>query len=68
MDLERVIHTFVTSGLDYCNSLYVGLDQSSIKHLNLVQMLLLTSWLKKKIETISTGFLFNTGLILKFYC
>ena len=36
-DFERVIHMFITSRLDYCNSLYVGLDQSSLRHLQLVQ-------------------------------
>lgn len=36
-DFERVIHAFITSRLDYCNSLYVGLDQSSLRRLQLVQ-------------------------------
>ena len=36
-DLERIIHAFITSRLDYCNSLYVGLDKSSIQRLQLVQ-------------------------------
>ncbi|XP_073670896.1 uncharacterized protein [Paramisgurnus dabryanus] len=36
-DLERVIHAFITSRLDYCNSLYFGLPQSSIKRLQMVQ-------------------------------
>ena len=36
-DLERVINAFVTSRLDYCNALYVGMDQASIKRLQLVQ-------------------------------
>lgn len=36
-DFERVIHAFITSRLDYCNSLYVGLDQSSLHRLQLVQ-------------------------------
>ena len=36
-DLERVINAFVTSRLDYYNALYVGMDQASIKRLQLVQ-------------------------------
>lgn len=36
-DLERVIHAFITSRLDYCNSLYVGLDKRSLRRLQLVQ-------------------------------
>ncbi len=36
-EFESVIHVFITSRLDYCNSLYVGLDQSSLQCLQLVQ-------------------------------
>lgn len=36
-DLERAKHAFITSCLDYCMSLCVGLDQSSVQHLQLVQ-------------------------------
>ncbi len=36
-DLEIVIHAFITSRLDYCNSLYVGLPQSSLSRLQMVQ-------------------------------
>ena len=35
--LETVIHAFITSRLDYCNSLYVGVSQSSLARLQLVQ-------------------------------
>ncbi len=34
---EKVIHAFVTSRLDYCNSLYYGINQSSMERLQLVQ-------------------------------
>ena len=36
-DLEIVIHAFIISRLDYCNSLYLGLPQSSLRRLQLVQ-------------------------------
>ncbi len=36
-DLETVIHAFITSRLDYCNSLYWGLPQSAISCLQIVQ-------------------------------
>ncbi len=36
-DFERVIHAFATSHLGYCNSLYVGLDQSSLWYLQAVR-------------------------------
>ena len=35
--LEILIHAFISSRLDYCNALYVGLDQSSVRRLQLVQ-------------------------------
>ena len=36
-DLEKVIHTFIFSRLDYCNSLLSGIKQKSLSHLQLVQ-------------------------------
>ncbi len=36
-DLETVIHAFITSRLDYCNSLYVGICQRHLSHLQIVQ-------------------------------
>ena len=35
--LEMLIHAFISSRLDYCNSLYIGIDQASLKRLQLVQ-------------------------------
>jgi len=36
-DLERVVHTFVTSRLDNCNALYAGINQSTLTCLQIVQ-------------------------------
>uniref|UniRef100_A0A3P9JT56 Reverse transcriptase domain-containing protein n=1 Tax=Oryzias latipes TaxID=8090 RepID=A0A3P9JT56_ORYLA len=35
--LERVVHAFIFSRLDYCNSLYSGINQSLLHRLQLVQ-------------------------------
>ncbi len=36
-DPERVIHAFITTQLDYYNSLYFGIDQSLLHRLQLMQ-------------------------------
>lgn len=36
-DLETVIHAFISSRLDYCNSLYLGVAKSSLSRLQMVQ-------------------------------
>lgn len=36
-DLETIIHAFVSSRLDYCNSLYTGLTKHNLNRLQLVQ-------------------------------
>lgn len=36
-DLESVTHALISSQLDYCNSLYIGLPQSTLSRLQLVQ-------------------------------
>jgi len=36
-DLETAIHAFISSRLDYCNTLYIGLSQTFLHRLQLVQ-------------------------------
>lgn len=36
-ELEKVVHAFVSSRLDYCNSLFTSLDKSSLSRLQAVQ-------------------------------
>ena len=36
-DLERVIHPLISSRLDYCNSMYLGMSQATISCLQLIQ-------------------------------
>ncbi len=36
-DLEKVIHAFIFSGLEYCNSLYIGDSQKALSRLQAVQ-------------------------------
>ncbi len=36
-DLERIIHIFISSPLDYCNRLYVDIGKASLTRLEMVQ-------------------------------
>ncbi|KAI2645342.1 hypothetical protein H4Q32_028855 [Labeo rohita] len=36
-DLEKAVHAFISSRIDYCNALYTGLNQSLLNRLQLVQ-------------------------------
>ncbi len=36
-DSEKLIHAFITSRLDYCNSLFTGIPKSSIQRFQLIQ-------------------------------
>ncbi len=36
-DLGKVIHAFIFSRLDYCNSLYYGVQDKSLDRLQLIQ-------------------------------
>ncbi len=37
VELEMIIHSFISSRLDYCNSLFTCLSNSTLKHLQVVQ-------------------------------
>ena len=36
-DLEKIIHAFVTSRIDYCSVLFTGLPKKSLKPLQMIQ-------------------------------
>lgn len=36
-NLEKVVHAFISTRLDYCNSIYMGISESSINRLQIVQ-------------------------------
>lgn len=36
-DLEPIVHAFITALLNYCNFLYVGVNQPSLSYLQVIQ-------------------------------
>lgn len=68
-DLEKLIHAFITTRLDYCNALYVGISQASLARLRLVQnsaARLLTQTCRHEHITPILASLCATELILSF--
>ena len=67
--LEMVIHAFISTRIDYCNSLYIGIDQASINLYKMQQPAFLAAL--KNATTLpqcsppSTGYLLSLELILK---
>ncbi len=37
IDLEKLIHAFIFSRLDYCNTIYIGVNQTALARLQVVQ-------------------------------
>ncbi len=57
-DLEKLVHAFITSRVDYCNGLLTGLPKKTIRQLQ-------GFWIEP--ENLSTGFQLHLGLILKYF-
>ena len=74
-DLEKLVHVFIFSRLDYCNAVFTGLPKQSIRQLQLIQTLLLESSLRPRqwiisvqVSDLYTDFLSVKELILKYCC
>lgn len=57
-NFEKVIHAFITSRLDYCNSLYFGISQSALSPLQMCKMSLQDFWPVQKTGPYYASFMF----------
>ncbi len=64
-DLEKLVHAFITSRVDYCNGLLTGLPKKTIRQLQLIQNANLS--ISHQSSGPYTGFQLHLGLILKYF-
>ncbi len=73
-DAEKLVHTFMTSRLDYCNALLGGCPASSVNKLQVVQNAAARVLTRSRkydhitpIYSLSTGYLLSSVSVTKYY-